>query len=247
LVQWDKKNVSCDNWVFIRELKHGNAQTEFIVQYDQQINLWAEMLRHGSKEQVLKEISEVLEAWRGIEGLDSKLMNIFQQDFLQMIHSLLQEKEIVGYHALSELLSPEHCLAASRSVLHLHEWVSELVVSIAGYFQTFQQSQTVVDKIKLYVTHRIGEDFSRQDLADYFQLNHDYLVRLFKKETGTSISEYILEERMNKAINLLTRTNIPISEISLKVGYANFSYFSKVFKNTTSLNPQEFRKNHQIV
>ncbi|OMF26744.1 hypothetical protein BK133_20100 [Paenibacillus sp. FSL H8-0548] len=72
-------------------------------------------------------------------------------------------------------------------------------------------------------------------------LNPDHLTRQFKKETGHTITDYVLLERIKLAKELLTQTNIPISSISSSVGYSNFSHFTKVFKKYTELGPTEYR------
>jgi two-component system response regulator YesN len=246
LIEMDKHNVTCHNWVFLYEENQVPTLTDLTVQHTH-MSVWSELLKHGNKEQVVNEALKVIESWRGMEGLDYKVLQVFYQDFLQMVHHVLKQKEVLGYKILSDQISPERSIVATRSVVDLQDWVKEIVDKVFEYVQSLDKNLKVVDKIKHYVLQNIDRDFSRQNLADYVQLSPDHVVKLFKKETGTLISDYILKERMNKASSLLVRSNIPISEISLLVGYSNFSYFSKVFKSVTRLNPQEYRKQHQII
>ena len=76
-------------------------------------------------------------------------------------------------------------------------------------------------------------------------LNPAYLSRLFRKETGLSLTDYMVEQRLRKAKAELESTNIKISDIAVSVGYSNFSHFSKLFKKLTGLTPQEYRKKYQ--
>lgn len=92
-----------------------------------------------------------------------------------------------------------------------------------------------------YIRRNIDRDLSRTEIAEAIFLNPEYLSHLFKKETGSSLSEYILTERMRVAQSLLADTNIQVSIIASKVGYANFSYFSQVFKRHTGFSPMEYR------
>ena len=85
------------------------------------------------------------------------------------------------------------------------------------------------------------KDLSRAEIADAIYLNPEYLSRLFKKETGASLNDYIVTEKMRAAQSLLSDTNIPVSLIATKVGYSNFSYFSQVFKKYTGMSPVEYR------
>lgn len=80
------------------------------------------------------------------------------------------------------------------------------------------------------------------DIAKAVFLNQEYLSRLFKTETGRTLSNYIAWEKIEQAKEMLRSTDIPIGIIAQKTGYTNFSYFSQVFKRSTGLSPLEYRK-----
>ena len=101
--------------------------------------------------------------------------------------------------------------------------------------------QTPVHRAMEYIRRNIDKDLSRTDIAEAIYLNPEYLSRLFKRETGSSLNDYILAEKMRSAQAFLGDTNIPVSIIATKVGYSNFSYFSQVFKKYTGLSPMEYR------
>ena len=108
------------------------------------------------------------------------------------------------------------------------------------------KEQSIVEKTKQYIAEHMDYDLTRESIAGKFYLNPDYLSRVFKKETGFSISDYLIHERIRIAKDLLVNTDMSIREIVSSVGYTNFSHFSKVFKNITNLNPLTFRKKNQI-
>lgn len=101
--------------------------------------------------------------------------------------------------------------------------------------------RTPVQRAMDYIRRNIDRDLSRAEIAEAIYLNPEYLSRLFKRETGSSLNDYILTEKMRTAQSLLGDTNIPVSLIATKVGYSNFSYFSQVFKKYTGLSPLEYR------
>lgn len=101
--------------------------------------------------------------------------------------------------------------------------------------------QSPVQRAMEFVRRNIGRDLSRAEIAEAIYLNPEYLSRLFKKETGGSLGDYIIAEKMRAAQSLLTDTNIPVGIVASKVGYSNFSYFSQVFKKHTGLSPVEYR------
>jgi YesN/AraC family two-component response regulator len=89
---------------------------------------------------------------------------------------------------------------------------------------------TRVEKIKSYIKQNISHELSRDDIALHFHLNCDYLTRLFKQYTGKCISEYLIEERVKLAKDMLINTDMPVSRIASEIGYTNFSYFSMIYE-----------------
>ena len=95
-----------------------------------------------------------------------------------------------------------------------------------------------------YIRQNLDRDISRSEIAEAIYLNPEYLSRLFKKETGVALNEFIVREKIEQAKSMLEGTDIPVSLIALKIGYTNFSYFSQVFKRHTGLSPLEYRQQH---
>ena len=85
---------------------------------------------------------------------------------------------------------------------------------------------------------------SRTTLADMVYLSADHLARVFKKETGETLVKYITDKRIHAAKELLSDTKTPISQVASEVGYDNYSYFTKIFKEKTGVSPGDYRK-HQ--
>ena len=79
----------------------------------------------------------------------------------------------------------------------------------------------------------------------YFGYTPEHLSRLIKKTTGYSFLEILKKERMQKAEHLLTKSTIPISEISAKLGYMNPESFVRAFKSITGVSPGVFRQSKQ--
>lgn len=93
----------------------------------------------------------------------------------------------------------------------------------------------------VYIRLHLGQPVSRTEVAEMLHLNEEYFSRLFRKYTGCTFKDYLIEERMKQAKKLLEFSNFPISVIAVKVGYVNFSYFSRHFKNMVGVSPQEYR------
>ena len=95
---------------------------------------------------------------------------------------------------------------------------------------------------KAYIKKHYGESsLSVTTIAEYIKVDRSYLYRLFKKETGASISQFINKYRINNAEMLLINTNLSVKDIASSSGFSDQLYFSKVFKKLTGKSPTQFR------
>ena len=76
--------------------------------------------------------------------------------------------------------------------------------------------------------------------------NANYLIRVFKKRTGKTVGEYVVELRMSTAARQLLISDKPISTIAYEVGYENPGYFTRIFRSYFGTSPYEYRKNARI-
>jgi two-component system response regulator YesN len=93
-----------------------------------------------------------------------------------------------------------------------------------------------------YIAHHFIEDLSLEQVANYLKLNPVYFSKLFKKQTGETFSDYLMNLRINKAKQLMEKRELNLKEICYQVGYNDPNYFSRVFKKCTNESPKEYRK-----
>lgn len=103
-------------------------------------------------------------------------------------------------------------------------------------------SAGIAYKVMNYLEHHYTEDISLDSVASALFLNKNYIAHVFKDETGSSPMDYTISLRMSHAKALLMETDQSISDIAVKCGYTDFTYFSKQFKKNTGLSPSMFRK-----
>lgn len=86
-------------------------------------------------------------------------------------------------------------------------------------------------------------NFDMEVLVSKLQLSRDYLFRLYKRETGRNLMDYLLDVRMQKAKEFLMQPGkYKVYEVSELVGYADYAYFSKLFKKQTGVTPKNFQR-----
>lgn len=101
----------------------------------------------------------------------------------------------------------------------------------------------IVDKVIRLIDGRYGSsEFSLTMAAEEVFLSPNHLSVLFKKATGKSLHEYLLEHRMRKAEELLRTTRNKISAVAEQVGIPNTSYFGTLFKQAYGMTPGEYQE-----
>lgn len=100
-----------------------------------------------------------------------------------------------------------------------------------------------IKKIILYIRKNLTYKISLDDIAKDLFITKEHLSRLFKKEMGITISEYIIKAKIQEAKNLLRQTDYNILDIAVLLNFANSSHFSNSFKKITGLSPSDYRKN----
>lgn len=103
------------------------------------------------------------------------------------------------------------------------------------------------EQCKDYVYRHYREKIYLDDIADKLGISSSYLSRLFKKETGNSLQEFINDVRVEKAANLLRYSEETLSGIAEYVNFPTQSYFGKIFKQKMQMTPKQYRELHKPV
>lgn len=106
---------------------------------------------------------------------------------------------------------------------------------------SFSQQNPSIRKAIIYIENNFREPISLTDIANAVNLNPSYLSRLFKKENGLSVTEYLTQFRLEKAKELLKDNSLRLRDVAEHVGYNDISYFSNTFKKYTGMSPTEYR------
>ena len=85
-------------------------------------------------------------------------------------------------------------------------------------------------------------DFGIKHLTDEMNMSHSVIFRKVKALTGSNVIEFIRSVRLKKAAQLLQKQKLPVSEVSLMVGFNDAKYFSKCFIKEFGVSPREYAK-----
>ena len=97
-------------------------------------------------------------------------------------------------------------------------------------------------KAKQYIAIHLTEPISRTEIAREVYLHPDYLSHLFKETMHVTLSDYILQEKIRYAKELLASGSVSVTEAGFQAGFSNSSYFGKVFRRYAGCTPKEYRR-----
>ena len=120
---------------------------------------------------------------------------------------------------------------------------SQLFRMTAELFAEEKQDNQYVRKVKNYIKYSYMNAIRVEEIAKAVSLDRYYLSRIFKKETGQTMQEYLVGVRMKHACVLLCDGR-SISDTATMCGYPDISNFSKMFKRIYGMTPSEYQKSN---
>lgn len=181
-----------------------------------------------------------------LEG-DSGYMNRYPELNKQIIkieefNKAVTEK-ISKLFLLAERLRPSKCI--SHKYL-LDTYLREMIIMLSTDFSN-DALNPKLKEVCNYINKNYAEQINLSLLSERFSINNSYLARLFQKELSLKPSEYITDVRLDNACQLLSFTDMSISQISEKVGFSDVYYFSRVFKKSKGITPSQFRNKNAFL
>lgn len=201
---------------------------------------WISMLLRGKCEKLTEEIKEYLDNGENSGITDSDGIKDFRVEFVQMISLATFQMGLdvgkISAGGRNLLDNPP------KKLIQIREWCLQIVKIVDDMRREKEKDQDLVEKVREYITINRDKKVTRDDVAAAAGFNPEYLSRVFKKETGILLSDFIVSEKMNHAADILAETDIGISEIALQLGYENFSNFARAFKKVKGVSPSAYRK-----
>lgn len=136
----------------------------------------------------------------------------------------------------------------ANSFKNFDEMIAYFIQTIGGQNSSFGRlnmeriKNDTFKQILNYINLNFASPISFQKICQDYAINPSYLSQVFQRELDTTFTCYLADLRINYAKDLLTHTNMLIAEVSEKVGYDQYFYFSKIFKKHTSLSPTQYRE-----
>lgn len=128
-----------------------------------------------------------------------------------------------------------------------------LVLEMADQYALLVQHRSASEYSKpvqtavFYIRQHLAEPLNLHTVAGLLGCNGSYFSARFKKETGQTLTEFILQERMRLAANLLLTTRLQVQTIAQYCGFLDVNYFSRAFRQVTGCSPSEYRKTGSLL
>lgn len=187
-----------------------------------------------------KDLWEIL--WVHFNGATSRgYYDLFAKSGCPIV-SLSQDSRIVNIlWNLIELHRTKDIRTEQLSSRLLVELLTELLFSAGNIDASSYLIPEYIRQAMSFLDKHFSEKILLEELAGRFSVSKFHLSREFKKYTGFSPNEYLINARITFAKELLKYSDLPVAEISEKVGIENISHFINLFKDRVDLTPLSFR------
>ncbi len=156
------------------------------------------------------------------------------------IHAGMEQEKAYGLSDFYILKMDK--LQTMQEIADLHD---QMAMDICRQMQKIRSSQVLSKPIVLcidYIYSHIHYRITVEELAEYLGITESYLSKLFHKEMGLTLSDYITNLKIEKAKNLLQYSDYNIVEIANYLSFSSQSHFIQVFKKYTGSTPHNYRK-----
>ena len=237
LLQFRKCNVNNVDKVLM--LSHYDIETGETVSLD--TDVLASTIKSNDLDQFKQVVFNAISRNKANGTLSSTTLANLKLEVDQLFFSYFKEKAL----GFSNILSNESFQLLSRNIslsdYYFKLYIEYITSNITSLLESNRDEQNVKNLLA-YVDAHFKEEINRTQLAEMFYFDPDYITKIFKKEKGLNYKDYIIEKRLELAKKLLLETDTPVRDISISVGYDNYSYFTRLFKKNFGMTPQEFRK-----
>ena len=199
-------------------------------------------------DEILHMIRRIRAHTRGAANMyDLFFVEVYQRISTVLLRTVKQQKlkeEQIFQMGMMDLYNTSAYHNWEQAFTRLEE-TAENVIRLQHKNKSVQEGD-LVTRIKNYIQENLQEGPSLTAIADHFHFSREYLLRVFKKEEGVTILQYINDTKMNEAMRMLQTSELAIKEIAEILGFSSSAYFIRFFRTKTGKSPNEFRKRRNI-
>lgn len=212
---------------------------------------WLERIEHGKMNS--KDLEKNLEQKTITMGTMAK-----DSDFKQYEYMAVSEITLATRAAIKGGVPPAICYensdlllqktSKSKNINELLEIASQtpfIFSNLVTKYTAQQSGGLMIEQCKSYIAKHLYHPFTIQQMADDLSVDRSYLSKKFSKKTGQTIQNYIMDERLNAAANLLKYSDKTIGQIAEYMQFQNQGRFSQYFKKKYKFSPKVYREHYK--
>jgi len=203
-------------------------------------------MRTGNEEEVNMYITRIFDRMR-CENIHYELLYVVCVELISICFEFIIE---VGA-SLNEIFPGKQLSIIERiqlktSISEMEDWIRGIYKYTLDAIKKKKNSKAakIIEDVKRYISNNYkNPELSIDEIARNLYINYAHLCFIFKRDTGTTINEYLTEFRIRKAKELFDNGNTLVSDVADKVGYADANYFGKCFKKYYGIPPSKYIEN----
>lgn len=169
-------------------------------------------------------------------------------NFVELYYVMKTHIEEYYPNAKSEIFAADdnfESIINSEDVFEIEKLLKDILQSMQRITVNDRDSiyKRIAHKAQEYIKTHLGEQIDLNSVAEHVFLSSSYFSKVFKDTEGINFIEYVIKERIERAKAYINEGD-KISTVAAKVGYLNYNYFTKLFKNITGMTPGEYKKAH---
>lgn len=241
-------NLGKESIIFYEDISmvvSGPVMLHYPVELESQL---FDAIRLGDEEQVRRSLylllAEMMKKNKNSLNFEVALVrfvsNLIELEQLLGIEVLLKQDNYTLYHVLLETRNPEE---VERMLVE--EIIFPMVRSMKD--KTNKQFRSLSEQIAIIVRSEYDQELTLEQIGERLHYNPNYLSNIFKKEFGTTFSDYLMNYRLEMAKKWLVETDMTIREIAERLQYHKPQNFIRSFRKKEHVTPGEYRKSRQAV
>lgn len=213
---------------------------KIITEYKQIISRYFQELQIEAIQGRFKELEQVLGAR---ESLQPGINNSLYKQFML----LLEEQASMAGADVTAVIPARAGNFFVTDDTPISQWIEVLSAAYVAVLEELirrkkSRNRIDIEEIRQFIDRFFQEPITLESIASQFFVSKEHLSRTFKHEIGSTVMDYVITKRMEKAKQLLQDPSVSIKGAAEAVGYSDLTYFYRIFKKVTGMTPAQVRQ-----
>ena len=228
----------------IKKNKNNNITQNIVIEMSKDNGL-LDSLDSLDEEKCLEEMKRILKIIKlSLVGEIESIYIYYLEIVLMIIQCTIKNEENNLEDIIGEELDFYSEIRRFDTISEIEEWIIKLLSRVINSLRKTNQSGSVaIKKAKDFIHKNYGDRVTLDMLSKSIGYSKTYSSKIFTEQTGDNFTTYLTNIRIEKAKELLAKTDMKVYEICDKIGYPNIEHFSRTFKKLVGVSPIQYKNN----